>query len=91
MSLTVFSYSNTYYYTNEKAIKSDQVYLLDGNMINLPSYKIKGNNYVKLRDLAFILSQSDSCFNIYFDPSQSLITLKKQRKIWVVCEWPWTY
>lgn len=80
MSLTAFSYSNTYYYTNEKAIKSDQVYLLDGNMIYLPSYKIKGNNYVKLRDLAFILSQSDSCFNIYFDPGQSLITLKSKEK-----------
>lgn len=77
MTLPLYSYSSNYY-SNETACKSEQGFVLDGVIINLPSYNIKGYNYVKLRDFAAILSQSDARFNIYYDQSQGLISLKSK-------------
>lgn len=77
MTLPLYSYSSNYYF-NETAYKSEQGFVLDGVIIGLPSYNIKGHNYVKLRDFAAILSQSDAKFNIYYDQSQGLISLKSK-------------
>ncbi len=75
MTLTTYSYSYNYY-NNQTASRSEQGYVLDGVNIHLPSYNIKGYNYVKLRDVAAILSQSEARFNIYYDEAQGLVSLK---------------
>ena len=52
--------------SEEKAVKSAQKFELDGEEIKLPAYSIKGKNYLKLRDLAAIMSGKEAKFNVYY-------------------------
>ena len=49
--------------------------LVNGEQISFDAYNIMGNNYFKLRDLAYILSDTDKCFGVEWDENANAITL----------------
>lgn len=48
---------------------------VNGNPINFDAYTINGNNYFKLRDLAFVLSGSEVQFDVAWDQGANAIRL----------------
>ena len=52
-----------------------QSLLLDGNTVNLQAYNISGNNYFKLRDLAYLLNGTQAQFAVGYDAAAKAITL----------------
>lgn len=59
-----------------RAYVSSQKIELDGTEVNLGSYLIQGNNYMKLRDIAALLSGRESNFNVGFDKNNDLVILE---------------
>lgn len=59
-----------------RAYVSSQKIELDGTEVNLGSYLIQGNNYMKLRDIAALLSGRESNFNVGFDKKNDLVILE---------------
>jgi hypothetical protein len=49
--------------------------LVDGENITFDAYNIEGNNYFKLRDLAYTLSGSEKQFEVVWDSAASAIAL----------------
>ena len=49
--------------------------LVDGENVDFDAYNIAGNNYFKLRDLAFVLSGSEKQFEVVYDKEQDAIFL----------------
>lgn len=49
--------------------------LVDGMEVSFDAYNIAGNNYFKLRDIAFVLNQTDSQFEVAWDARQNAIRL----------------
>lgn len=52
-----------------------QSLLLDGNTVNLQAYNINGNNYFKLRDLAYLLNGTKAQFAVGYDTAAKAISL----------------
>ncbi len=57
---------------------SSDVYV-DGELVKFPTYNIDGNNYVKLRDLAFVIDGTEKQFNVDWNGEKNLITLIPNR------------
>lgn len=66
------------------ALKSPQSVIVDGENIDFFAYLIGGNNYFKIRDLAFILSGSEKQFDIDFNGSTNSIYLAVDKSYTVV-------
>ncbi len=49
--------------------------LVDGTVRDFTAYEIKGNNYFKLRDLAFVLSGSAKQFEVTWEEDRQAINL----------------
>jgi hypothetical protein len=49
------------------AVPSDVTLTLDGKPVQLDAYQIGGSNYFKLRDLAYILSDTEKRFSVTWD------------------------
>jgi Uncharacterized protein involved in cytokinesis, contains TGc (transglutaminase/protease-like) domain len=49
--------------------------LVDGKSVSFDAYNIEGNNYFKLRDLAFVLSGSQKQFEVTWDAANNAIGL----------------
>ena len=49
--------------------------LVDGTEISFDAYNIGGNNYFKLRDLAFVLNQTDRQFEVIWDAGRNAILM----------------
>ena len=52
---------------------------VDGKAVSFDAYVINGNNYLKLRDLAFILSGSAGQFEVSWDGSRNAISLTSDK------------
>lgn len=52
-----------------------QSLLLEGKAVDLQAYNINGNNYFKLRDLAYLLNGSQAQFSVGYDAAAKTITL----------------
>ena len=51
--------------------------LVDGENVSFDAYSIAGNNYFKLRDLAYVLNGSDKQFSVDWDGANNAIALQK--------------
>ena len=54
---------------------SPQKLSVDGTDADCDKYNIDGSNYFKLRDLAYLLSRSDSRFSVAFDAESNAVTV----------------
>ncbi len=54
---------------------SPQLLSVDGVDADCDKYNIDGSNYFKLRDLAQLLSKTDSCFSVSFDAQSNAVTV----------------
>ncbi|MBQ9931426.1 MAG: hypothetical protein IJO79_03660 [Firmicutes bacterium] len=62
-----------------KAVPTPSAIIIDGQKVSFDSYNIKGNNYFKLRDLAYALSGSAKQFDIVWDQAaQSILMFSGQ-------------
>ncbi len=59
-----------------RAYVSSQKIELDETDVNLGAYLIQGNNYIKLRDIAALLSGRESNFNVGYDKKNELVILE---------------
>ena len=57
------------------AVPTHSSVILDGSAINLDAYEIAGNNYFKIRDLASVLSGTNSQFEVIWDAKTRAIQL----------------
>lgn len=57
------------------AVPTSSTVLVNGAKTAFDSYNIGGNNYFKLRDLAYVLSGSDKQFDISWDASANAVSL----------------
>ena len=58
-----------------QAVPTASAVKIDGKQVDFQAYNIDGNNYFKLRDLAFALNNTTSEFNITWDAEKNLIQL----------------
>lgn len=61
----------------EQAVMSNMDILVNGNKVDFCSYMIKGNNYIKLRDVAAALDNTDSKFEVDYQNGIIYITTGK--------------
>lgn len=61
--------------TKETAKASEVTVMLNGEQRVLPSYKIGGNNYVRVRDVADVLKDTDFGFNVVWNESYDRVEL----------------
>lgn len=66
------------------AAKTASRILIDGKEKRFDAYNINGNNYFKLRDIAFVLSGSSSQFDVTWDASKNAINLVSGKPYTVV-------
>ena len=60
---------------NKQATVSSQKITVNGKNLTAESYLIDGNNYCKLRDIAYILKGTDSCFSVGWDSREQMIVI----------------
>ena len=60
---------------NKQATASSQKITVNGKNVTAESYLIDGNNYCKLRDIAYILKGTDSCFSVGWDSREQMIVI----------------
>jgi len=63
-------------YQNPKVAPTSSTVLVNGKAIVFDSYNIGGNNYFKLRDLAFVLNGTAKQFAVNYNDKTGSITLK---------------
>ena len=61
--------------TANRAVKSSGKLLLDSEAVSFDSYNINGNNYFKLRDLAYAISGTLAQFDVTWDGAKNAINL----------------
>jgi hypothetical protein len=57
------------------AVPTSSTVLVNGEAIPFDAYNINGNNYFKLRDLAFVLNGTNKQFSVGYDETTKAITL----------------
>lgn len=68
----------------ESAIPSASKTHVNGNEVSLDAYNIGGNNYFKLRDLAFVLNGTEKQFNVAWDSGKNAVSMYSQTPYTVV-------
>lgn len=61
------------------ARKTSQKITLDGQAVDLGAYNIEGHNYVKLRDVAAIMTTKKSQFNVGYDAEKNLVIVETDK------------
>ncbi len=73
--ILILSSSTVFASGNIEAMKNLSSVLVDGIPISFESYTIEGNNYFKLRDIAYILNNTEKQFAVYWDYDLKAINL----------------
>ncbi|MGM0396822.1 MAG: hypothetical protein ACQEP4_07170 [Bacillota bacterium] len=60
---------------NVEAMSSNARIIVDGIEVDFDAYNINGNNFFKLRDLAYALSNSEKPFDVIWDNDERVITI----------------
>lgn len=60
---------------SKQAVASNQKITVNGKNVTVESYLIDDNNYCKLRDIAYILKDTDSCFNVSWSDREKTIAI----------------
>ena len=63
------------YSADAVAVKSNNILILNGEEMSFPAVKIKGYNWLKLRDVAMILSETEKEFSVGYDSASKTISL----------------
>lgn len=72
----VFSLSSlSLVYASEIASPTSSRILIDGKQVSFDAYNINGNNYFKLRDIAYSLLGSDKQFNVTWDGNLNAVNI----------------
>ena len=66
-------------YVYTLAYPSTDKLTVDGKLVQMPVYKIDGNNYYMLRRLAYALSGTDAQFDVGWDGQKRQVTLTKNK------------
>ena len=61
------------------ARKTSQKITLDGQAVDIGAYNIEGHNYVKLRDVAAIMTTKKSQFNVGYDAEKNLVIVETDK------------
>lgn len=69
------------YASAANVVASPQNLSVDGVDADCDKYNIDGSNYFKLRDLAQLLSKTDSRFSVSFDEQSNAVTVVSGRNI----------
>ena len=77
-----FMYNNSEVET--KAVKSNSKIVVDGEEVNIDSYNIKGTNYVKIRDIAMLLDDSEKQFEVGWNKEKRAIDLLTSERYTVI-------
>lgn len=67
--------TTTAFAANTTANKSTHKVEFNGDICAVEMYNIQGNNYLKLRDIAYMLDGSDASFDVEYDASVNAINL----------------
>lgn len=62
-----------------EAKKANQKMTLDGKEVEAPFYNINGSNYIKLRDFAVILNETEKKFNVSYDNEKKTFIIERSR------------
>lgn len=65
--------------SNNKAVESSQKVIIDGSVTDCDIYNINGSNYLKIRDLAQLLKNTDAKFNVWYDKASNTVEIKNGR------------
>jgi len=58
----------------ERVVVSNQPLMIDGEVVEVQPYNIDGSNYFKLRDLAALLTETGSQFDVGFEDGKIVVT-----------------
>ena len=61
--------------TGLTAVPTSSSVIVDGKTVAFDAYNVEGNNYFKLRDLAYVLSGTDKQFAVAWDSANNAISL----------------
>jgi len=61
--------------SSESALPTPSKVLIDDELVAFDAYNINGNNFFKLRDLAFVLTGTEKQFEVGWDAEESVISL----------------
>ena len=61
----------------EKVVISNQALKIDGELVEAAAYNIDGKNYFKLRDLAALLAETGSEFDVTYEAPNMIVTTGK--------------
>lgn len=84
--LDLMSYGQEYHIVMEgtvvplKAEPTASTVYVNGKNVSFDAYKINDNNYLKLRDLAYVLSGSEKQFNVTWDEEANSILLERGKE-----------
>lgn len=59
----------------KEAVPTTSTILINGKEIKIDVYNIEGNNYFKLRDLAYVLNGTETQFEVAYDATKNAISL----------------
>lgn len=65
----VVTIENNNSYLIETANPTDSTIYVNGEVVSFDAYNIKGNNYFKLRDVAYVLRKTEKKFEVQWNPS----------------------
>ena len=63
----------------DEAVPTTSTVLVNGNNIKFDSYNINGNNYFKLRDLAYVLNTTEKQFSIGYNEVLNTVSLTSRQ------------
>ena len=63
----------------DEAVPTTSTVLVNGNNIKFDSYNINGNNYFKLRDLAYVLNTTEKQFSIEYNEVLNTVSLTSRQ------------
>lgn len=75
LSLTLVLLLSSVVGAKAKYPKTSQEVSIDGNMVKMESYLINDKNHVKIRDLAALLKDTESSFNVTYNEAKNKVSL----------------
>lgn len=69
----IVTIENNLSYLVETANPTDSTIYVNGEVVSFDAYNINGNNYFKLRDVAYVLRKTEKKFEVEWNPSVSTV------------------
>lgn len=65
--------------SDEKAVNSTQNFTVNGHFADVDAYIIKGKNYLRLRDVAYVLKGTKAQFDVNYDEEKNLVVIETNK------------